>query len=93
MKYYALFYDVADNYVERRAPYRDTHLKLLKEAHSRGDIVLAGAVGDPPDGALLVWRVEDIETIQNFARNDPYVTSGVVTRWHIKPWHVVAGGV
>ena len=42
-----LQYDVVDNYVERRAPYRDQHLKLAQEAHKRGELLLAGAFADP----------------------------------------------
>jgi len=40
---------------------------------------------------LLVFRVEDVSIVENFARNDPYVTQGVVTRWEVKPWNVVVG--
>ncbi len=34
MKYYALFYDVIDDYLARRAQYRDEHLRFARE--SRG---------------------------------------------------------
>ena len=53
---------------------------------------MAGALGNPPDGALIVFRVEDVATVENFARTDPYVAQGVVTKWRIKPWNVVVGG-
>src|SRR5436309_3175453 len=92
MKYFALFYEVVENYAERRMPYRERHLKMVREAHERGQIVLAGALGDPPDGALLVFRVEDVAVVKDFAHADPYVTQGVVTRWEVKPWNVVVGG-
>jgi len=92
MKYFALIYDVVDNFAERRMPFRETHLKLVKEAHERGAIVMAGALGDPPTGALIVFRVEEPSVVENFARTDPYVTQGVVTKWQVKPWNVVFGG-
>ncbi len=41
MEYYALFYEVVDDFVRRRAPYREEHLRLAQEAHTRGDLVLA----------------------------------------------------
>lgn len=89
MPYFALFYHVVDNYAERRQPYRAEHLRLVQEARNRGDLLLAGALGEPIDGALLVFRVPDRSIVEDFARNDPYVRNGLITRWDIKPWAVV----
>ncbi len=47
--YYALFYYVVDDFTSRRSPYRDDHLRLAREAHRRGELLLAGAFSDPPD--------------------------------------------
>lgn len=91
MPYYALTYDVVDNYVEKRAPYRDQHLSIARLAYERGDLVMAGALGDPVDGALLVFRGPDESIAEEFARNDPYVLNGLVTDWQVKPWNVVVG--
>src|SRR5438128_2012295 len=89
MKYFVLQYEVVDGYVERRAPHREEHLRLLRESHSRGEVILAGAVGDPPDGALLVFRAQSRATAEDFARRDPYVIHGLVRRWQVRPWAVV----
>jgi uncharacterized protein YciI len=91
MKYFALFYDVVDDYVARRTAYREEHLRLAREAHHRGELLLAGAFSEPADGALLVFRTAERSAVEAFARNDPYVTSGLVTRWTIRPWTVVIG--
>lgn len=91
MNYYALFYDVVDDFVSRRAPYRDEHLRLAQTAHRRGDLLLAGALSDPADRALLVFRAPDRSVAEDFARHDPYVTRGLVTRWEVRPWTVVIG--
>lgn len=91
MKYFVLRYEVVENFGERRTPLREEHLKLVREAHARGDIVMAGAVGNPPEGALVVFRSESVSTAENFARSDPYVTRGLVTRWTVQPWNVVVG--
>jgi uncharacterized protein YciI len=91
MKYFALFYDVVDDFVSRRAAYREEHLRLVREAHRRGELQLAGALTEPADRALLVFRTAERSTVEAFARNDPYVTSGLVTRWEIRPWAVVIG--
>ena len=81
MQYFALFYDAVADFVQRRAPYRESHLRLVEEAHHRGEIVLAGALGMPPDRALLVFRASDPSIADAFARADPYVVNGLVTRW------------
>jgi uncharacterized protein len=87
--YFVLTYEVVDDYVERRAQFRGEHLGIAKESQERGELILAGAVGDPVDGALLVFRVEDSAIAEDFARNDPYVINGLVTNWTVKPWNVV----
>jgi len=91
MKYFALFYDVVENFAERRMPFRPPHLDLVRQAHDRGEIVMAGGLGDPPVGALLVFRTADGSIAENFARNDPYVREGLVTDWRVQPWNVVVG--
>jgi uncharacterized protein len=70
MAYYALFYDVVDNFVERRAPFREEHLKLADEANRRGELVLAGALAEPADGALIIFRGDDPAVASSFAQND-----------------------
>jgi uncharacterized protein YciI len=91
MKYFALIYYVVDDYVARRAAYRDEHLRLAREAHGRGELVLGGALTDPADRALLVFRVPDRSVVEQFVRDDPYVIHGLVARWEVRPWAVVIG--
>jgi uncharacterized protein YciI len=92
MGYYALFYrEVVPDFVAQRAVYREEHLGLAREAHSRGELVLAGALAEPPDGALLIFRGGDDTAAQEFVRKDPYVRNGLVKRWEIRPWTVVVG--
>jgi hypothetical protein len=92
MHYYALTYDVGRDFAERRLPFRDAHLQLVRHAHERGLVVLAGAVGDPPDQALIVFRAESPAPVEEFARADPYVMQGLVSSWRVRPWNVVVGG-
>jgi uncharacterized protein YciI len=91
MRYFALFYHVVDDFVSRRAPYRGEHLRLAHAAHRRGELLLAGALTEPADRALLVFRTADRSTVEAFARNDPYVANGLVTRWEVRSWAVVIG--
>jgi len=92
MNYYLLIYHTVDEYVTRRTPYRDEHLRLVTEAHERGSLIMAGALADPVDRAVLVFRSQDRTLIEDFIRNDPYVYHGLITKWEIRPWTVVVGG-
>jgi uncharacterized protein len=93
MAYYVLRYDaVVDDYVNRRAPLRAEHLRLVREAHDRGEVVMGGAVGATPEGALIIFRGDSPAVAERFAAADPYVLNGLVLHWRVQPWHVVVGG-
>ena len=85
-----LEYSLANDYVERRAALREEHLALAQAAHARGELLLAGALPDPYDRALLVWAAPR-EVVEDFVARDPYVVRGLVTGWMIRPWTVVIG--
>ena len=87
-----LFYDVIDDYVERRAEFRQQHLELARQAQQRGELVMAGALAEPADGAVLVFRGESTDAAEAFAKADPYVKNGLVKAWRIRKWTTVIGG-
>lgn len=89
--YYILFYKTVADYIERRAVYREEHLALARDAFENGDIVMAGALADPADGAVLVFRGESPKAAEDFAKNDPYVKNGLITEWSVRQWNVVVG--
>ena len=89
--HYLLFYDYVEDAVERRAPYREEHIALAREAHERGELVMAGAYADPVDGAVFVFRVGDPSIVDAFVRADPYVANGIVTGWRVRSWTVAIG--
>ena len=89
--HYLLMYDVVPDYVERRAEFRAEHLALAWAAHERGEFLLGGALADPVDKAILLFRGDSPAVAEAFAKADPYVTKGLVTRWRVRPWNTVAG--
>jgi uncharacterized protein len=89
--HYLLFYDVVDDYVTRRAPLRSVHLAHARAAHSRGELVLAGALADPVDGAVLIFKGDSPDAARNFAETDPYVIKGLVKSWRVREWTTVVG--
>ena len=90
--YYILFYKTVDNYVERRQPHREAHLDYANAAYERGDIVMAGALADPVNGAVFVFKGDGPNVVEEFAQNDPYVKAGLIVEWQVRPWTVVIGG-
>ena len=91
MKHFALIYDMVENFVERRKPYREAHLQHINDAHARGSIVMAGPLGDPPDGGLLIFRADSPAAVEAWVRADPYVTNGIVVGSKVRPWNLVIG--
>lgn len=89
--HYLLFYDVVDNYAERRTPFRKDHLAHAKAAVARGELVLGGALANPVDGTVLLFKGDSPAVAESFARADPYVTNRLVTMWRVREWTTVVG--
>jgi uncharacterized protein YciI len=89
--HYLLIYDVVDNYLECRAPFRPAHVAHARASEARGELVLAGALANPPDGAVFVFVGESPAAAAAFAAADPYVLNGLVTRWRVREWTTVVG--
>lgn len=84
-----LFYDYVEDILERRGPYREAHLAGIRAEREAGRVVMAGALGDPPHGAVIVFGDVERDAIEAFARSDPYVKAGLVAAWRVEPWNVV----
>jgi uncharacterized protein len=91
LKHYALFLDFSDTYETRRAEFRDAHLKGAWAAAERGELILAGALTEPLDIGLILFKCEDREVVERFVRQDPYVNNGLVRSWRIREWATVVG--
>jgi uncharacterized protein YciI len=89
--HYLLFYDVVDDYAERRPAHRIAHLELAERAVARGELLLAGALAEPMDGAVFLFQGDSPRAAEAFAEADPYVQHGLVTRWHVRTWPTVVG--
>ena len=89
METHILFYDYADDLLERRAPYREAHLNAIRSARERGQVTLAGAVGDPPHGGVIVFQNVSPDEIDAYARQDPYMQAGLIEAYRVERWNLV----
>lgn len=90
--YHLLIYDLVDDYLERRPEFRAEHLRAARDAQARGELLIAGALAEPVDTAVLVFHGDGPEAARRFAEADPYVRAGLVKHWQVRPWSVVVGG-
>lgn len=91
-KHFLLFYEYVADYMDRRAAHRPAHFEHARAAHARRELFLAGACTDAggPIG-VLCFECPDRETVEAFARADPYVKNGVVAAWRVREWTTVLG--
>ncbi|MDO8439567.1 MAG: YciI-like protein [Telluria sp.] len=89
--HYLLCYDLAADYLERRGEFRTEHLQLAWAAQERGDIIVAGALSDPADMAVLMFQGDSPDVAERFAKADPYVLNGLVTGYRVRQWNTVVG--
>lgn len=91
MNHYLLIYDLTDDYLARRGEFRGVHLNLAWDAHRRGELVLGGALGEPVDRAILMFKGPSPKVAEDFAKADPYVINGLIRKWTVRPWMTVVG--
>ncbi len=91
MRHYLLFYDLCEDFVQRRVALRSAHLEKAWQSSARGELVLGGALDDPVDAAVLLFRANSPHVAEAFAKADPYVANGLVSRWRVREWMTVAG--
>lgn len=89
--YYILFYKTAPCYLDRRSDYREEHLSLAQEAFNRGELIIAGTLGNPAKDAVIVFKGDSPEAAEKFAHCDPYVKNGLISEWEVKQWNIAIG--
>ena len=89
--HYLLLYDVVEDYATARTKFRALHVEYARRAVERGELILGGALANPIDGAVLLFRGSSPKVAETFAEGDPYVTNGIVVRWRVREWNTVVG--
>ena len=86
-RYVLLHYTYVPEMLERRTPVRPLHLEHASRAKENGLLLFGGAVGDPPNAGVIVFR-DALAEVEEFARNDPYNAAGLITAWRAELYTV-----
>jgi uncharacterized protein YciI len=89
--HYLMIYELSPDYLEKRQQFRGVHLHMAWDAHERGELILGGALTDPVDNAVLLFKGDSPAVAERFAAADPYVKNGLVKSWRVRPWTTVVG--
>jgi len=99
--HFILFYEVGDDYVERRGPFRAEHLGLIQQAHDRG-VKLIGATAhyvtaELDEGPIIeqdVARIDHAASLEDCVHAGRDVECAVLARavkWHVEHRVLVNG--
>jgi uncharacterized protein len=91
VKHYILFLEFDESYESRRPQFRNVHLEKAWAAVERGELILAGALTDPLDTGIILFRGESAEVVERFVKDDPYINNGLIRSWRIREWVTVVG--
>lgn len=91
MALYALLYHYTDDQ-DLVATHRPAHRQYLKGLFERGDLVVAGPLGEPgPPRGLLVLDVESVHQVKRIAEADPFSEHDVIEDYTIGNWSLSFG--
>ncbi len=81
---FVLFYELAAGGLSNVMEHYAAHSTRLNDFHARGVLLMAGPLGNPPEGALAIFTTR--EAAEEFVAGDPFVTNGVVGNRRIVEW-------
>ncbi len=84
----------ADDYLEKREPYRKAHLERLMGLRAQG-LVIGGGPAPDGRGADVFYRVQQPDDVRRLVEEDPYMTGGVWASYaprsfaqFLEPWEL-----
>ena len=80
-----LLYHPAPDVLAKAPLHFPAHKARLDEFQRRGELLAVGTWADPREGSMAVFRSR--AAAEAFAKDDPFVTNGVVSRYDIKDWN------
>lgn len=93
LKTYLLEFHFVANMIERRVPHRAAHLAYANDFVKRNILIAGGALLPEAERGVLLFKAENPKVVEDYAKGDPYVTEGLVTKYTVKEWAVAVGKV
>ncbi len=96
-KYYVVYfitkYKTIDE-VRAKAPEVITaHLERSDKLHNEGKVIMAGAFLDRPEEPVTTMAIfYTREAAEEFAKGDPFVLNGMVSKWYVREWANILKG-
>lgn len=91
MSKHVLFYEAADDVLEKAPANFPAHRARYENFHARGLLLMIGTFADARrDGAMAVFTTG--EAAEAFAEGDPFVLNEVVRAWEVREWNEVLAG-
>ena len=84
---YVLLYESSPDVADRAPEYFEAHRAHWQQFLEDATLLMIGPFRPPGLGAMSVFRTR--EAAEAFARDDPFVTNGLVTRWTVHEWFEV----
>lgn len=91
MKTFIMTYDLVADFETKKEEYARSHSAYAGRAASEGIMLLEGPLTSPEDVYALVFHAGDARRVEAFAVEDPYVRGGLVTKYVVREWDVIAG--
>jgi uncharacterized protein len=85
MAKYILFGSYCEDVLEKRAPYRDSHLAGLKQQQESGVLITLGPTQDLTR-VFGIYEAEDEATVRSLVENDLYWKHGIWIDYTVKEW-------
>jgi uncharacterized protein YciI len=85
---YVVFYEPSEDILTCGPEVMPAHRARIDEFHGRGTLLMIGTFDNPQvNGAMGLFTSR--EAAEEFAKDDPFVLSGVVRSWRIQEWNEI----
>lgn len=89
MSIFAVTYQYVDD-TDLVGAIRPTHREWLAKQLESGSLLASGPMVNRP-AALLIWKAESIEALNELLDQDPFEIAGAITERTIEEWNTVFG--
>lgn len=80
-----MFGSYCDNVLEKREPYRQSHLDGLQKQKASGVLITLGPTKDITK-VFGIYEAESEAIVRDLVESDPYWKNGIWTDYEIKEW-------